>query len=260
MKNSHFDASNFESDQQFSLSQQIMETLVPTREKSSKSSTVLPGRQQSLGERAYDELRERVVGGQFLPGTKLTVRSAAELLGVSTTPARDAINRLIAEGALASLGPKTVVVPELDMAGLEEVTKIRLSLEGLAAYEAAGKATEDDISYLEDLQAQLNKALDEGRYPEVLRLNRLFHFHIYHLSGMKQLVAIIESQWLRIGPFLNRLYPEFAASKRGVANHLWAIRGLTDGDPQTVKAAIESDLRDGFRRLSSIVGSGSSKT
>jgi DNA-binding GntR family transcriptional regulator len=229
---------------------------LPTHGTPPNSPNPQSSRQRSLGEHAYDELRERIVRGQFLPGTKLTVRSAAEALGVGTTPARDAINRLIAEGGLASLGPKTVVVPELDMANLEEITKIRLSLEGLAAYEATDNATEDDISYLEDLQEQLNSALDSGRYSDALRLNKLFHFCLYELSRMMHLVAIIESQWLRVGPILNRLYPEFAASKRGVANHLLAIRGLKDGDPETTKAAIQSDLRDGFRRLSSIVKAG----
>src|SRR5262245_11516365 len=98
-------------------------------------------RQSSLGELAYESLKETIIGGQFGPGTKLTVRSVAQALKVSTTPARDAINRLIGEGALVNLGPKTVVVPVLTMAVLDEVTKIRLALEGLAATEATPNAT-----------------------------------------------------------------------------------------------------------------------
>ena len=68
-------------------------------------------RRNSLGELAYESLKDTIIRGQFAPGAKLTVRSVAQALGVSTTPARDAINRLIGEGALANLGPKTVVVP-----------------------------------------------------------------------------------------------------------------------------------------------------
>lgn len=210
-------------------------------------------RQSSLGELAYESLKETIIRGQFPPGTKLTVRSVADALQVSTTPARDAINRLIGDGALINLGPKTVVIPELNMTALDEVTKIRLSLEGLAAQEATAHVRDEDIAFLETTQEQLNTALAQERYGEVLRLNKAFHFRIYALSGMPRLVALIEAQWLRIGPYLNDLYPEFAITRQGVSNHQWAMRGLRDRDPATVRAAIENDLRDGYRRLSSLV-------
>lgn len=212
-------------------------------------------RQTSLGEQAYESLKGTIIAGQFAPGAKLTVRSVAQALGVSTTPARDAINRLIGEGALANLGPKTVVVPVLDMAALDEVTKIRLALEGLAAEESVGAIADADVAFLESTQEKLNAALDDGRYADVLAHNRDFHFRIYARSRMPRLVAIIESQWLRIGPLFNVLYPEFRITRQGVHNHLWAMRGLRDRDPATVRAAMESDIRDGYRRLSQMVRS-----
>jgi DNA-binding GntR family transcriptional regulator len=95
--------------------------------------------------------------------------------------------------------------------------------------------------------------MDEERYGEVLRLNKAFHFRLYRRSEMPRLVALIESQWLRIGPSLNDLYPDFAIHRRGVSNHQWAIRGLRDRDAATVRSAIENDLRDGYRRLSNLV-------
>lgn len=210
-------------------------------------------RQSRLGELAYDRLRQSIVGGQFEPGAKLTVRSVAEALGVSTTPARDAINRLIVDGALVNRGPRTVIVPEMTIEGLNEVTKIRLELEGLAAFESASHCSDVDISFLEETQGKLNEALDQRRYRDVLDMNKAFHFRIYALALMPRLLAIIESLWVRIGPSFNRLYPEFAISKRGVANHQWAIRGLQDRDGQTVKAAMQNDIRDGHRRLTSMI-------
>src|ERR1700747_2617443 len=67
-------------------------------------------RQTSLGELAYASLKEAIVRGEFSAGQKLTVRAVANALSVSTTPARDAIMRLIGEGALVNIGPKTVNV------------------------------------------------------------------------------------------------------------------------------------------------------
>lgn len=206
-------------------------------------------RQGNLGELAYAALKDTLMRGGFPPGEKLTVRRVAGALGVSTTPARDAINRLIGEGALINLGPKTVVVPVLVRSSLDEITKIRLSLEGLAAQEAVGRVTGDTVAGLEELQSRLNAAMDAGDYASVLANNKDFHFQVYSLSGMPRLVSMIESLWVRIGPSLNALYPEFAITRRGVSNHQWVMRGLQDGDGATVRAAIENDIRDGYRRL-----------
>ncbi|WP_163266155.1 GntR family transcriptional regulator [Chelativorans alearense] len=210
-------------------------------------------RHESLGERAYASLKDSLIRGALRPGMKLTVRSVAQALHVSTTPARDAITRLIGEGALVNLGPKTVVVPELTLAALDEITAIRLALEGLAAEKAATKVAPEDIEELERLQERINRGLDEARYTDVLDANKDFHFLIYRRSGMSRLVAIVETLWLQIGPAFNDLYPEFAQSRTGVSNHLFALRGLQDHDSAAVRAAIENDIRSGYRRLSSLV-------
>ena len=213
-------------------------------------------RHSGLGESAYATLKDLLIRGTLQPGTKLTLRSVAEVLGVSTTPARDAITRLIGEGGLINAGPKTVIVPYLSLPDLEEITAIRLSLEGLAAGQAANHVTEAEIKELEELQERINRGLDEGRYSDVLDANKDFHFLIYRRSGMTRLVTIIESLWLRMGPAFNGLYPEFAQSRTGVSNHLWALRGLQDRDPAAVRAAIENDIRSGYRRLASLILAG----
>jgi DNA-binding GntR family transcriptional regulator len=206
-------------------------------------------RQTSLGELAYTSLKEAIVRGEFSAGQKLTVRAVAQALSVSTTPARDAIMRLIGEGALVNAGPKTVIVPPLTLPALDEVTSIRLVLEGLAASLAADRMSKAAISELHGLQLQINAALDAANYAAALRANKTFHFSIYEGAGMPRLVSMIESLWVRIGPSLNDLYPEFATSRVGVSNHMEAIAGLESGDKARVKAAIEKDIRDGYRRL-----------
>lgn len=210
-------------------------------------------RQTSLGEQAYVALKEAIIRGEFSAGQKLTVRAVAQALEVSTTPARDAIMRLIGEGALVNTGPKTVIIPPLTRSALDEVTSIRLALEALAARSAAeilqSGPRQETVAQLQALQSQLNAALDAANYSAALRANKAFHFLIYDAAGMPRLTAMIESLWVRIGPSLNDLYPEFATSRVGVSNHMEAIAGLETADPPRVQAAIEKDIRDGYRRL-----------
>lgn len=202
-----------------------------------------------LGDRVYQQIKERLIRGAYGPGDKLTVRGLAETLGVSSTPARDAINRLALEGALVYAGPKTVVVPTLDPEALEEITLMRLALEGLAAERSAARVANEDIEALKETQARINAALHDRRYAEALWSNKEFHFSIYKLSGMPHLLATIETLWLRIGASFNDLYPEFAEAKYGIHNHMAALEGLAERDGSAVRAAIESDIRDGYRRM-----------
>lgn len=206
-----------------------------------------------LGEAAYDALKDRISRGVYRPGDKLTVRSVAETLGVSSTPARDAINRLTAENALVYAGPKTVIIPVLSEFDLREVTVVRIALEGLAAEEAAKNCEASDVQRLKALQIQINEGLGRRDYASVLWHNKEFHFHVYGRSGLPRLVGLIEAQWLRVGPSFYGLYPEFAEERYGVRNHEMAIDAIEEGDGRALRAAFESDIRIGYLQLRSAV-------
>lgn len=207
------------------------------------------GQAPGLGDVAFREMKERLIRGDYKPGKKLTVRAVAQELGFSSTPARDAINRLAGEGALVYSGPKTVIVPVLTEENLREITLIRLALEGLAAQLAVNNVQDEDIEKIRDIQSKINDALDTRSFDKVLRHNKDFHFYVYSMSGMPRLLSMIEGAWLRVGPSLYDLYPEFAEEKYGVRNHQLAIEALAERDGGSLRAAFEGDIRDGYRRL-----------
>ncbi|MCY1531326.1 FCD domain protein [compost metagenome] len=124
-----------------------------------------------------------------------------------------------------------------------------MALEGLASEQAAQYGRSADVEELKSLQRLINCALDERRYSEALWHNKEFHFKIYRLSGLPHLVSIIEGLWLRIGPSLHNLYPEFAEERYGVHNHEVAMEALGERDAASLRAAMENDIRDGYRRL-----------
>jgi DNA-binding GntR family transcriptional regulator len=207
-------------------------------------------RDKSLGAHVYDRLKRALMSGAFQPGQKLTVRAVAENLQVSVTPAREGLNRLIDQGALEMPSAKTILVPKLTVAALKEVATIRRSLEGTAAELATANFGPTDIANLLSLQAELESAMNSGDFRRVLDRNEAFHFGVYEKCGMPRLVGLIEGQWLRVGPSLNMLYPEFAVSRRGVSNHMRVLEGLQKGDAQAVRAAFEHDIDDGYATLS----------
>jgi DNA-binding GntR family transcriptional regulator len=206
-------------------------------------------RDKTLSEHAYDRICRALMTGVLKPDQKVTVRAIASALNISITPARDALTVLIKAGALEAIGMKTVIVPPLTLAVLDEITAIRLNLEGLAAEHAAAHFTKADVDALDAVQARLVGAMDEQNYTSVLEHNEAFHFGVYRKSQMPRLVSIIESLWLRIGPSLNLLYPTFAIERHGVSNHKTLLKALRQRDGAAARAAFEKDIRDGYQRL-----------
>ena len=165
------------------------------------------------------------------------------------TPAREALWRLVTEDALEVAGPKTIIVPYLSPKRYEEVTSIRLALEGLAAETAAADA---DAAFIEELEAtHLAFAAHRARrdYRQALQMNEKFHFMLYERADQPRLLSIIDSLWMSVGPSVTMLYPRFGSEEDGVRPHQDIIRGLKAADPHRVKAAIEDDIRTGRDKL-----------
>ncbi|MDP4031878.1 MAG: GntR family transcriptional regulator, partial [Pseudorhodobacter sp.] len=80
-------------------------------------------------ERLYRSLRTQVMHGELPPGQALTLRGLGKSFGVSMTPAREAVRRLVAEGALSLSSSGRVATPELSSERIEELASIRALLE-----------------------------------------------------------------------------------------------------------------------------------
>lgn len=208
-------------------------------------------RPRTLGDEAYDQLCHALRSGQLRPGQPITVRGVAEALGVSLTPAREAMGRLSAEGVLAEGPNRTVLVPRLTLRDYQELMMIRLALEPLAAGRAAQQMSKVDLAALRALQDRLRAAHAARDYKLVLSCNRDFHFFLYGRSEMPTLVQILESIWLRMGPTLTLLHE--AAHAGGVwtgdTNHREVLAGIGRRDASRVERAIRKDLEDGSERL-----------
>ena len=122
-------------------------------------------------------------------------------------------------------------------------------LEGLATEKATPLITPAEIDTLELRHQQLIAAEHHADYETAVLANFQFHFGIYRASGMTDLVAILESVWLRNGPLLKYLYPHAAPSYPGKHQHLNLIKALRLGDADAARQAIQHDMVEGGARL-----------
>ncbi len=207
----------------------------------------------TLGKQVRDELRAAIMAGRFRPGEKLTIRAVASALGVSLTPAREALYNLAAEGALEMAANGSVYVPTLTSERVRELTKIRLALEGLAAREAAQRIDDRGIARAEKLNAALVAADKKQNYADVIALNWQFHFAIYGASAMPHLIRMIEGCWLKTGSYLNIIYPEFGRADHGVNNHKEILRALKARQPDRMADTICRDIEFAAAALTAMI-------
>ena len=137
---------------------------------------------EPLHDLAHSQLREALLAGGFEPGASLTLRALAESFGISITPARDAVTRLVAQGVLQSGPRNSAIVPHLTASELRHITTVRCALEGRAAREAAGNPDPHARAALATRLATMRKLIKDRKLESYLDHHRKFHFGIYAMS------------------------------------------------------------------------------
>ena len=98
-----------------------------------------------LRDLVFENLREAILKGDLNPGDRLMEVQLANKLGVSRTPVREAIRKLELEGLVIMLPRKGAYVADMSLKDIIEVLEIRASLEGLAAYLASERMSDENI-------------------------------------------------------------------------------------------------------------------
>jgi DNA-binding GntR family transcriptional regulator len=142
-------------------------------------------------ESAYEDLRALILQGVLRPGDPIREGAVAVRLGVSRTPVRDALQRLLADGLLIRGGPRGLAVRQLDQQQIVELHALREVLEGMAAQLAAHHASEAEIRALRDLARRHRDALAENGALQN-HLNNLFHTGIAQAARNRYLAADLQ--------------------------------------------------------------------
>ncbi|HUE91630.1 GntR family transcriptional regulator [Pseudomonas sp.] len=196
----------------------------------------------NLQDQLYQQLRDALLAGRFRPGERLKIRDLAAEWGTSPMPVRAALQRLVAEGALESEPQRSVRVPAMTRERFQQLFQVRLSLEGLAVELAAARIGAAEIELLRGCIARMETALEQRNVPAYLDDNSLFHLTLYRACANPILLRMIESLWLQVGPFFNRLFTEADLSLRLNDFHEQAFTALEAGDGKAARAAMEQDL------------------
>ena len=197
----------------------------------------------NLQERLYQRIREGLLAGRFQPGERLKIRDLAAEWGTSPMPVRAALQRLVAEGALEGEPQRSVRVPLMTRERYQNIFQVRLGLEGLAVELATPHLTPADMAELRDCVQRMDVAIEQRQVQDYLQANSRFHLLLYGACGNPVLLRSIESLWLQIGPFFNRLFTGADLSLRLNDFHEDAFAAIEAGDAKAARQAMEQDLQ-----------------
>lgn len=202
---------------------------------------------ETVQERVYAALRDRLMRGGFEPGQKLKIAELASAFGTSAMPVREALNRLAAERAIECMPNRSVRVPALSKYSLQDLMETRFAVEGLAVARAASTMTAETLATLRQLIDAQSETDAEHVSEGSAEQNRAFHFAIYRQAGSTVLLPIIESLWLQFGPYLRIASERFDGREgRGTNFHVEIVDALARGDGHAARAALESDIGRAF--------------
>lgn len=209
-----------------------------------------------MHEYVYEKFREALISGQLQPGRTISVRRLAAEFGVSAMPAREAIRRLVAMGALELSDTRRVTIAKMSDRKFEEIKLARLRLEpllaqlSLAAVDGRARDKKRLIKELKDNDALLDEAIKQGGVTAYTKHNSDFHFALYKASGATVLLGLVESLWLQFGPFMRIVIGRLGTSCLVDDRHKEIIEAIETGNSDMLESAVRADILHGMDNIS----------
>lgn len=198
-------------------------------------------------ESAYRHIRHAIITGDLQPGETLREAYLADQIGVSRTPVREALSRLSNEGLVVLERYRRGQVAQFSRDDVAEIFRLRAKMEGHGARRAALRITEDEISYLEEVEARMEAAFHDlgwnRHLAEFDQLNNDFHAAIARAADSPRLEKILASSLeLPASIFNDYSEPVDDRTKRTHIQHREIIDALKARNPDWAEAAMSGHL------------------
>jgi DNA-binding GntR family transcriptional regulator len=206
-----------------------------------------------LADRAYTQLRDRIVKLQIEPGAPLDEDSLGQALGVGRTPLREAIRRLALENLVVVRPRRGTFASEINPADLAQVADVRMQLEGHAAFRAAQRLTPAEREELTQLRADLADLDPRRDIDALMALDARLHRFIYACAGNRFMEATLDSYFnlsLRMWYLVLDRVPDLFAH---VHEHDAALAAIADGDAERARDLLIEHVATFEREIRSVL-------
>jgi DNA-binding GntR family transcriptional regulator len=189
-----------------------------------------------------DELRKAIAGGALVAGARLSQEELAGRFSTSTTPVREALRQLVAEGLVDTESHRGFKVSTPDLDRITAVYVLRRLVEPFAVRRAASRLSRQDFARAQRLNDELPAAWEADDRMLARQLNREFHFVFYNACGLPAVVAEIERFW---GMFP---WSELHIVRRSESfeEHQQILAAVIADDQPEIQRLLELHMRNGY--------------
>jgi DNA-binding GntR family transcriptional regulator len=212
-----------------------------------------PGPRQLLADRAYLELRDRIITLRIPPGAPIDEDALGAELEMGRTPVREAIKRLALENLVTVFPRRGTFASEINITDLAHISDVRAQLEGHAAYRAAQRITDAQREELIELRQELAQSEGGQDLAGLMSLDARVHRFIYRCAGnpfMEETLGRYLNLSLRIWYLVIDRLPHLFAR---VHEHEAVLRAIAAGDAVGARDTLAEHIATFEREIRSVL-------
>ncbi|MDK1494335.1 GntR family transcriptional regulator [Sinorhizobium sp. 7-81] len=214
-----------------------------------------PQFQLTMRDHVHRILRGAIIAGRFAADEKVNERQLAEQFGVSTTPVKEALRQLEAEGLVEAL-PRRGVIIRFNMNWAEEMILARAALESMIGHLAAKRISAEAAEALKATVKLMEAATSSGNADELITLNETFHDQIHKASRCQYLARLIERQQFYDASIRRIIHSDPAEREKALREHTAIATAIVAGDVEGAEKQMRDHVvRSGETYLSIVFGS-----
>ncbi len=214
-------------------------------------------RRRNLGDDVYQILWSRIVSRDLHPGEKLSDLRLSSELGVSRTPVREALHRLLQDGVIRAEPNRGFFVTSFSARDIEEIFEIRAALEALALRAYLARNPDDDFAAMLRELDDVERAIAAAGTDEEIRAgnerflaaDQGFHRTIVEQAGNERLLAMINGIWAQIAVFQKAGSHVPGYTEVAVRQHREIIGLLRERKHDEAIEALQAHIRDMKTRI-----------
>lgn len=206
-----------------------------------------------LTEQVYEQLTTAIVSLELSPGQRVIIEQLASILGVSRTPLREALPRLIGDGLLEEQDGQLRVAPITEQY-VRDIHETRAGLEAMATLLATNRIPEDTLADTRRRLEAVESEIALGNFADYFEADVVFHESLMRHSGNSYLIRVLSGLHNHVYRIRN-----FSQSRPGShvlashAEHLQVVQALLKRNGPRAKELMESHVLAAGKRLAALI-------
>ncbi len=202
----------------------------------------------SLADQVFEHLETDILSGKYQRGDILTENRLCEILGVSRTPIREALRRLMQEHLIVETGKGSMVLGITDE-DLRDIYIIRESIEAKAARMATETATEDEINELKSALELQEFYLSKQNSDQIRLMDNRFHEILYKISGSHVFYNTLLPLHKKVQKYRKVSLQSQSRANESVAEHREILNAIINRDADAAETFTAKHVKNAYNHI-----------